>query len=96
MRIEWNKNAQKQFSQAIEYISNDSEQNAEKVGRIVPQMINKLSENPERYGLEKYKQPNDGSYHYFIKYQYRVSFHIQKNLVRIIRILHQKRKPSFL
>ena len=67
MRIEWNKNAQKQFSQAIEYILNDSVQNAEKVGRIILQVINKLSENPERYRLEKYKQPNDGSYRYFIK-----------------------------
>jgi plasmid stabilization system protein ParE len=94
MKVQWGKRAERQFLEAIEYIKKDSEQNAEKVGRILLQIIDNLPNHPEQYGLEKYKLPNDGSYRYFIKYHYRISFRVQKNTVKIIRVRHQKRKPS--
>ena len=96
MIIEWSTTAEKQFFKIIEYIRQDSELNAEKVGRTIIKMLYKLLENRERYRLENYKQPNDGTYRYFIKYQYRISYRVVKKGIKIIRIKHQKRKPSFL
>lgn len=96
MRIQWGKRAEKQFLEAIEYNKKDSDQNAQRVGRTILAVINSISENPEKFGLEKYKQPNDGTYRYFNKYHYRISFRVQTTFIKIIRVRHQKRKPTFL
>lgn len=96
MKIEWGKRAEKQFFKAIEYIREDSEQNAEKVARTLVALINKIPENSERFALEQYKVPNDGSYRYFTKYHYRVSYRVIKSGIKIIRIRHTKQKPDWI
>jgi plasmid stabilization system protein ParE len=52
-----------------------------------------LLENPEKYPLDKFKKNNDGTWRAFEKHHYRVSYHILKNQIRIVRMRHTSKSP---
>ena len=64
-KITWAKTALKQFEVAINYIAEDSIQNAEKVRKEILDKIQKIITHPEAYSLDKLKTSNDGSYRAF-------------------------------
>jgi plasmid stabilization system protein ParE len=92
-RIIWNKLAVKQFADAITYIRANSPQNAEKIKVDLLEQIEKLTEHPEIFALDKYKLNNDGHYRAFEKFKFRISYYVAPNEIRILRIRHTKRKP---
>ena len=53
----------------------------------------KLDVNPERFGLDKYKKNNDGTYRYFEIYRYRIAFRIYKTYIRILRVRSTDQEP---
>ena len=83
-----------QLIKAVEYIREDSDQNAEKVQNEMLSEITRLATHPEKYPPDKYKLNNDGSFKAFELHRYRVSYRLCKNEVRIIRIRHTKRNPK--
>jgi plasmid stabilization system protein ParE len=92
--IKWNKRALNQLIKAIEYIEEDSEQNAAKVKNEIFDEINILTAHSEKFPPDKYKLNNDGSFRAFELYHYRVSYRFKRNEIRIIRIRHTKRNPK--
>jgi len=92
--IKWNKRAISQLIKAIEYIHEDSPQNAEKVKSDLLSEISKLATRPEKHNPDKYYLNNDGSFRAFELHRYRVSYRYTKNEIRIIRIRHTKRNPK--
>jgi len=94
MITEWGKRAVKQFRTAVLYIKNDSYQGAEKFRLGILKQIGKAARHPENYGLDKQKRMNDGSYRYFTKYSYRVSYRVMPHGIKVLRLRHTKRKPS--
>jgi plasmid stabilization system protein ParE len=60
-KITWSKSALKQFEAAINYIAEDSIQNAEKVRKEILEKIERLISYPETHSPDKYKTNNDGS-----------------------------------
>ncbi len=78
----------------FDYIRKDSPQNAAKVLEEIVKMAEKAVANPERYGPDKYKIDNDGSYRAFEKYHYRVAYRFQENTIRILRVAHTAREPK--
>ena len=86
--------ALKQFNSAIDYISNDSIQNAEKVRMKILKKIESLSLYPEIYSADKYKINNDGSYRAFELYHYRIAYRVTNKEIRILRIRHTSREPK--
>ena len=52
-KIVWSKTALKQFEAAINYIGEDSIQNAEKVRREILEKIQNITANPEIYYTDK-------------------------------------------
>jgi plasmid stabilization system protein ParE len=94
LTIKWNKRAISQLIKSIEYIEEDSVQNAEKVKNDLLSEISKLTAHPEKYPPDKYNINNDCSYRAFELHRYRVSYRFIKNEIRIIRIRHTKRSPK--
>jgi plasmid stabilization system protein ParE len=92
--IKWNKRAFSELIKAIEYIENDSPQNAEKVKEDIFTTINKLLTHPDFFAPDKYKLNNDGSFRAFELHSYRIVYRALKNEIRIIRVRHTKRNPS--
>ena len=90
-KITWSKAALNQFEAAINYIANDSIQNAEKVRKDILQKIESLLLHPEINRPDKYKMANDGSYRAFELHRYRVAYRVKEKEVRIFRIRHTSR-----
>lgn len=78
---------------AFNYIALDSVQNAQLVKNTLINMTIDLAENPEKHSLDKFKKNNDGTWRVFEKYHYRISYHILKDQVRIVRMRHTSMSP---
>jgi plasmid stabilization system protein ParE len=91
--ISWSVKALKQFGDAIEYILQDSVQNAEKVRFEILKKIDSLPQYPEIYAPDKYKNQNDGSYRAFELHRYRITYRISSKEIRIIRVRHTSMEP---
>ena len=93
-KIIWSKTALKQFEFAINYIAEDSIQNAEKVRTEILEKIEKLVLNPEMYKADKLKTNNDGSYRAFELYHYRIAYRFIEKEILIFRVRHTGREPK--
>lgn len=93
-KILWNKRAISQFDKAIDYISNDSVQNAEKIRVDILEQVKKISNYPEIYSPDRFKQSNDGNYRAFELHKYRVTYYVASEEIRILRIRHTSMEPK--
>ena len=91
--IKWNQAAIKQLESIIDYIRQDSDNNATKVETKILSKIVSLTKNPELYHPDKYKINNDGSFRVFEMYKCRISYRFKNETIRIIRIRHTKMNP---
>ncbi|QQR98345.1 MAG: type II toxin-antitoxin system RelE/ParE family toxin [Sphingobacteriales bacterium] len=89
----WNATARKEVKKIYKYIEKESAQNAKKVINEIIEATEKLDINPERFGLDKYKNDNNGSYRYFELYRYRIVFRIYKSKIRILRVRSTDQEP---
>ena len=94
LTIKWSKSALNQLIKAIEYIEEDSVQNAEKVKNVILTSIADLASHPQKFQPDKYKLNNDNSFKAYELYHYRISYRFWKNEIRIVRIRHTKRTPK--
>ncbi len=93
-KITWAENAKQEFNDAINYIRQDSEKNAEKVRSKILDKINQLSDNKIDHRNDPYKKDNDGSYFCFEILKHRITYHISNEQITIIRIRHTKQNPQ--
>ena len=93
-KISWSKTAIKQFEAAIIYIASDSAVNAEKVAGDILQDLEKTILNPEFFPPDKYKLGNTGNYRAFERHHYRVSYKVNNNVIRVLRIRHTGMEPK--
>lgn len=93
-RIEWGRQALRQFNKALLYIAEDSIQNAEKVRTDILENIEVLMLYPEKYPVDKYKLGNDGSFRAFELHRLRVAYFVGGDVVRILRVRHTSREPQ--
>ena len=91
--IIWSKNAEIQLQKINNYVKEESLQNAEIVLFTIIKKVNQLHFNPERFSKDKYKLNNDGSFHAFEIYTYRLSFRIVEDKIHILRIRSTHQKP---
>lgn len=93
--ISWSKESVKQIVSAINYIRNDSNQNADKIyDRIMLRLI-KVASKPDMCPPDKYRRHNNGKYRAFTIYRYRVSYRIEEDSIRILRVRHSAMKAKF-
>lgn len=91
--IRWNKKALRQFEKAIAYIEEDSSANADKFKVDILDRIGNLVKHPEKHSPDKFKVNNDGSFRAFELHSYRISYRVNANEIRIIRVRHVKMNP---
>jgi len=89
----WSKTAKTQLQKAYNYIIKDSLQNAQIVRDKIIELTIDLPTHPEKYPLDKFKENNDGSYRAFEIYRYRLSYHIVKDQIQIVRLRHTSMSP---
>jgi len=91
--IRWNKSARTQLKAIYDYVQKDSLQSAIKIINTIIDTTETLNRNPERFGIDKLKKANDGSYRYVEIYRYRVAFRIYHSHIRILRIRSTDQEP---
>ena len=95
-RIVWYPKAKIELKEIINYIKNDSPQNATKVKSEVFQKISELLKYPEKYPPDKFKLLNSNNkFRAFEIYRIRISYYVNTNQIMIIRIRHTKQEPLF-
>lgn len=93
-KVTWTKRAIRQFNAAIEYIRQESDQNADKVKEKILDKINQLSDDKITHRRDPYKKNNDGHYLYFEILKYRIVYYAEPKEVFIIRIRHTGMEPK--
>lgn len=93
MVVVWSKLAEAELKKAYNYISLDSPQNARKIVNDIVDETIALANHPEKYGPDKYKLNNDGNWRAFEMYRYRVTYRVNLNSIRIVRLRHTSRSP---
>lgn len=93
--IVWNKAAVNQFERAIEYIRENSAQNALKVKANILFLIDLLIEHPKKHPPDRDKINNFNSeFRAFEKHRLRISYYVSNNKIIIIRVRHTKQNPK--
>ena len=92
--IIWSHTAIKQLASAIEYIAEDSIQNAAKVRTAILEKIEALPKNPEQFPPDKYKLKNPGSYRAFELHHLRIAYFVDTDRIRILRVRHTSQEPK--
>lgn len=94
-KIIWSRFALEHLSGIHEYIRNvsGSVTIADKVVLQLYKSVAILSSNGLMYPLDIYKVNNDGSYHAFEVYRYRISYKISSNEIYILAVRHTAQNP---
>jgi len=94
-KVIWSKQALEQTKAIHKYILDTSKSVsiADRVVEILFDSTQILSFQSDLFELDKFKKNNDGSYRAYTKFSYRVSYRIQNDTIRILRIRHTSRDP---
>ena len=93
VKVVWDKAAALQLKAAFEYINKDSPQNAQKIRLELLSTTEALASHPEKYPADKYKINNDGSYRAFEKYNFRLSYRVTLQMVKVLHLRSTKQMP---
>jgi len=91
--IKWDEEAWLGLQKALEFIKEKSFRNAEKVSDEILKKISTIPEYPTKFGLDKLKNNNDGSYRYFELHHLRIAFRITEKEIKILRIRSTHQEP---
>ena len=94
-KVFWSSTALKEFGKVIDYIRQDSFRNAESVYTKVINKLDTVANNPGMCPPDKYKRHNSGNHRAFTIYRYRVSYRIEDEGIRILRIRHSSMKAKY-
>jgi plasmid stabilization system protein ParE len=91
--IHWDKEASEDFIAILQYIAQDSPENAIRVSNRVWKIINTLPEFPEMFKADELKSKNMSNFRVFISDRIRVSYQITQALIRIVSVRHTSQEP---
>jgi plasmid stabilization system protein ParE len=97
-KIIWSIDALKQLENIHFYILFESKSIsiADKVIDKIFESTAVLKTNPEIYKPDKLKIKNDGTFRTYFVYDFQVSYKIDTNIIQILRVRHNARKPRNL
>lgn len=95
-KIIWSSDALNQLEDIHFYIFFESKSItiADKVVNTIFDSTEILKTQPEVYKLDKQKTNNDGRFRVYSVYDYAVSYQITEEIVYILRVRHNARKPK--
>jgi plasmid stabilization system protein ParE len=93
-KIVWDKLARTSLKEAYNYIKRDSHLQAERIKQEIIAASKKLADHPEMHPPDKYRKDKDARFRTFTKYNYRISYFIAGDVIRVIRLRHVKQEPK--
>lgn len=93
-RVVWDDLARAALKVAYNHIKADSPQQAEKVKQDILAATRELPEHPEMYPADKYRSDKDSRFRAFEKHNYRISYRITDDTIRVLRLRHVMQEPK--
>ena len=93
-KVVWDELARTALKLAYYHIKQDSLKQAEKVLHEIIAASKKLVDHPEIYPPDKYRKDKDVRFRAFEKYNYRISYFITEDTIRVLRLRHVKQEPK--
>ena len=93
-KVVWDERARTALKQAYYHIQKDSPQQAERVRQEIIVATKKLSANPEMHPPDKYRTDKDSRFRAFEKFNYRISYVVTQDSIRVLRFRHVKQQPQ--
>lgn len=93
-KIVWAEDALEALCSALEWISAQSIQNAERFESELLEKLEQARKNPERFPPDRYKMDNAGAFRSFVSHNIRLSYKVTKNEIRVLRIRHIRQEPK--
>jgi plasmid stabilization system protein ParE len=93
-KVIWTNPANKDFEKAIKFIAKRNPLNAITVKDNILFEIFLLLKNPDKNIPDNLKKDNDGSFRFFIIYEFKISYKIIDEGVLIVRFRHMKQKQK--
>lgn len=91
--IIWDKKAWHDFIKILEYIRNESPENAIRVGNRIAGIIHTIPEFPEMYKQDDLKTKNNGSIRVFVQDRIRITYRIEPSEIYIVQVRHTSQEP---
>lgn len=92
MHLIWNKRAETDLWLHIGYIYEQSPQNAQKFLSEIETLVESLSNFPYKFPAEPIY--NSENVRYAVIYSYKIIYHVDEDIIRILRIFHTKQNPK--
>jgi plasmid stabilization system protein ParE len=92
-KVIWDELARVALRAACNHIKEDSRKQAEKVMHEIMAAAKRLAEHPEMHPPDKYRTDKDVRFRAFEKYNYRISYFIAEDAIRVLRLRHVKQEP---
>lgn len=93
-KVTWTKRATRQLNAAIEFIRQESDQNADTVKARILDKVSGLADDKIVHRKDPYRKNNDGKYLYFEILKYRIVYYAVPREVFVIRIRHTGMEPK--
>lgn len=93
-KVIWDELARTALKKAYSHIKQDSLEQAEKVKQEVILAAKKLSDHAQMHPPDKYRKDHDIRFRAFEKYNYRISYFITEDFIRVLRFRHVKQQPE--
>ncbi len=91
--IIWRNSAIIYLEKALNYVREDSPQNAQKIVAKINVALLKAAINPAHYTIDKFRKNNNGSFRVLFIHHYKISFFFDESQILIVRVRHSKQKP---
>lgn len=92
-KIIWSNLAKEQLKELYKYIKKISEKNAKKVRNRILASTSILTTDQKIYKVDELKSDNKGEYRAYVIYNYRITFKIELDTIKILRVRHTSREP---
>ncbi|WP_445710307.1 type II toxin-antitoxin system RelE/ParE family toxin [Flavobacterium sp.] len=92
--VVWDTLALLELEDIFDYLKDKSFSSAKKDVTSIVDLTEGLSKDYEIYDVDKFKSSNDGSYRALEEYNYRISYRITSNQIRILKVRHTSRNPK--
>lgn len=93
-KIVWNSAPFEAICEALKRISGESIQGAETVEVGIDKKLQQARINPFRFPPDKFKIGNTGNFRCIVSHSYRITYKVNENEIRVLRIRHVKQKPK--
>jgi plasmid stabilization system protein ParE len=89
----WDEKAKNDLREAYFYIKKESLQQAARVKQEIILEVKNLPHRPFSHPPDKFRKDKDARFRSFEKFNYRISYFVHEEAVRVLRVRHVKRYP---